>query len=275
MNTSLREALAERIDAVGPARPDLDALVRLGETRLRRRRRTTLATVAAAAVLVAGGGYGVTKLDSDTAVRPAGTSHTTTPQTYRAKGGSDIAPGTYRMPVGVDDTGAAVDANLTFDHVWLGGIYPATGDGTGKFGGVAVYQPLALAAGTGCQSDPPNTQVGQTPHQLAQQLAQLPQSTVIQSPTRMQKFGGAVHLQLRIISHCGSNDWYRVAETPRGDHGITYGFKPRRPVLIDFWVKDVEGTPIVVETWHQDGLSRHTVDQIARTRDSITFVIGR
>jgi hypothetical protein len=54
MNTDLREALAERIDTVGPVRPDLDTLVALGEARLRRRRRSRSVVVGGAIAAVVG-----------------------------------------------------------------------------------------------------------------------------------------------------------------------------------------------------------------------------
>jgi hypothetical protein len=72
MNTSLREALAERIDAAGLPRVDLDLVVSLGEARLlqRRRRRTTAliaCTVAAAAAVVL-----VVRQTPDTSTQPSG-----------------------------------------------------------------------------------------------------------------------------------------------------------------------------------------------------------
>jgi|RhiMetdeSRZDD1v2_1073273.scaffolds.fasta_scaffold39370_4 hypothetical protein len=52
MSTTLREALAARIDQVGPAHPDLDELVGLGERRLRRRRIAVVVASGAAVILV-------------------------------------------------------------------------------------------------------------------------------------------------------------------------------------------------------------------------------
>lgn len=52
MNTTLREALAEQINAIDPAHLDVDELVGLGERRLRRRRLTAAWGAAAAVVLV-------------------------------------------------------------------------------------------------------------------------------------------------------------------------------------------------------------------------------
>jgi hypothetical protein len=52
MTTPLRDALTQRIDRVGPAHPDIEVLVGLGEQRLRRRRLVAVAG-AGAAVAVA------------------------------------------------------------------------------------------------------------------------------------------------------------------------------------------------------------------------------
>jgi hypothetical protein len=64
---------------------------------------------------------------------------------------------------------------------------------------------------------------------------------------------------------------YRVAETVRGGHDITYQ-DAADDVVIDFWVVDLDGVPVVVDMWHEGDASSQLVDQIARTRDSITFV---
>jgi hypothetical protein len=246
------------------------------DDRARQRRRTATAVgVAAAALLIAGAVYGVMESQHEgsgqTAQPPSATAQApsaATPPTY-TNDGARIEPGRYRMVFGMDGNELPMQADLTFGgHTWLADNYPVLAD----MGGVAVYQPLALAAGTGCLSDPPNTDVGDTPQAIAARLAQLPDSTVIQAPAPMQAFGqNTVHLQERIDQHCGA-DVYRVALTMRGGHGISYG-DTTREVLIDFWVMDLSsGDPVVVETWHQAGTPGQLVDQITATRDSIKFV---
>ena len=253
--------------------PDVDRLIRGGRAR-RRRRNVVRFSIAAAlvAVLVGGGVYGVMQIDRGTALEPAPPPSTTSPPSYRDNNGAAIEPGTYRVLVGVDAQGVAINADLTFDSAsWKGGGYPVV-YGMGRAAGVGVYRPTALAAGTGCVSDEPNREVGDTPQPLAQQLSQLPRSTVVQAPAPVQAFGhDAIHLRLRIDNDC--DEFYRVAETVRGDHGITYNHIPEK-VVIDFWVVDIDGVPVVVDMWHEDGASRYLVDLIARTRDSITFVTG-
>jgi hypothetical protein len=254
--------------------PEVDTLTSYDDVERRarhgyRRRSIFIAAAAAVAVLVAGGLYGVTKAHSDTTNQPVHPPSTAAAQAYLDNGATK-APGRYRMLVGVDDSGASITADFTFYDAWEGGGYPVYRTDAGTAGGMAIYQPIALAAGNGCLSDPPSTSIGQTTHQVAKQLARLPQSTVLQSPTTMRAFGQeAVHLRLRVNQERCGHDIYRVAESLRGDHGITYG---PRPVLIDFWVLNLGGIPVVVETWHEDNAPSQMVDQIARTQTSITFV---
>jgi hypothetical protein len=300
IDRQLRAALSDEAERQNAPAPDVARLIHGGQVRQRRRNRARAAwagVVAAASVLVAGGMYAVLNAGAETADLPAHvptvtpSPSTSTPRTYTLNR-SAIEPGTYRMLVGVDANDLPIDADLTFaeqsesgggHRSWRSDNYPVLSDESGHYGGVAVYQPTALAAGTGCLSDKPNTHVGQTPQKLAQQLAQLPHSTVLQSPTPVQAFGHpAVHVQVRITNDC-PNDIYRVAMTLRGGHGISYGHTSQ--TIIDFWVEDVGagrpmvddvgGVPVVVETWHQQGASSQLLDQIASTRDSIRFVTGQ
>jgi hypothetical protein len=176
--------------------------------------------------------------------------------------------------VGVNATGATINASFTADGVgWSSGNYPVVSQYL-SYGGVAAYRPMALAAGSGCSGDAPSQDVGETTQALAQKLARLPQSTVVQPPTPVQAFGhDALHLQLRIATDCPADQGYRVAETPRGSHGISFSDVPK-DVIIDFWVVDLDGAPVAVETWHQDDASSGLVNQIAQARDSITFATG-
>jgi len=273
IDQQLRAALSQEAEMQTAPPPDVDRLIIGGKVRQRRRNRTRVGVAAVVAVLVAGGAYGVTRVGSGgTAVGPAGSpSPTSTPQTYHQTG-TTIQPGTYRLPVGENYAGAAIYANITFDDTaWTSDNYPVLTYQNGN-GGVAVYQPLGLSGGNGClENNKLNTNVGDTPQSLAQQLAQLPQSTVLQAPAPVQAFGhDAIHLQLRIDNNCGAGV-YRVAETIRGGHGITYD--PVQPVVIDFWVLD-QGVPVVIETWHEINAPSWLVDEIAQTKDSVTLETG-
>lgn len=278
----LRAALNLEAEMLDAPRPDVQDLISGGRERRRRRNTTRLGGVAAAVVLVAGGVYGVMQLDpgsassSDVAASPTATSEPpTTSQPVPIDGAALDADTTYRMLVGVGATGETIDVDLTVDGTgWTSGNFPVVSEYL-SYGGVGAYRPMALAAGSGCADDGPSMDVGETTQALAQQLTQLPSSTVVQPPTPVQAFGhDALHLQLRIAADCPDDQGYRVAETPRGSFGINYADVPK-DVVIDFWVVDLDGVPVVVDMWHQDDASSQLVDRIASTRDSITFVTGR
>ena len=148
---------------------------------------------ALAAVLVGGGMYA--------AQRP------TTPQELFTDN-LNLEPGTYRMPVGVDATGVEIVADLTFDGPdWISGPNPTVVAHNGVHehtarGGVGVYTPEALASGSGCTNEATKAPAN-TSQALAEQLAQLPRSTVLQAPTPVQAFGhDTLHLRLRIDQQC-------------------------------------------------------------------------
>jgi hypothetical protein len=69
MTTSLRDALTQRINEVGPAHPDLEELVGLGEQQLRRRRLTAVLGAAVAVIVTVA--VGVTALNGSGTPRPA------------------------------------------------------------------------------------------------------------------------------------------------------------------------------------------------------------
>jgi hypothetical protein len=259
------------LDTLGAAQRLEAGLDRIDRERRHRTWRTVL-TVAAAAVLVAVGVYGVIKMNSETTITPAKTPSTTKAQPYPDNSGT-VTPGTYQLELGRDAAGAAIHADLTFRDSWQDGNYPVLSDAGGTYGGVAVYRPTRLAAGSGCLGGRSSPNVAHTARQLAQRLARLPRSTVVQPPTPVVAFGlHAVHLRLRIDQHCGRGV-YRVAWTSRGGHGISYG-NTSKDVVIGFWVAGMGRTPVVVERWRQVGAPRSLVHQIARTSDSITFGTG-
>jgi hypothetical protein len=277
LDEQLRAALSEEADMQTVPRPDIDELISGGRELRHRRNRGRVAVAAAVAVLLAGGAYGATLIDPTTKAAPADTSkpsRSAGPLSLPISGGSDIEPGTYRMLVGVGASGAALEADLTLDGAgWTDGNYPVVSDGT-HTAGVAVYRPQTLAAGSGCDGDEPRRDVAETAPALAQQLAQLPRSTVVQAATQQRAFGrDTVHLRLRIDDRC-SPDAYRVADAPRGSRGVSYSDE-LTDVVIDFWVVDVDGAPVVVDAWHQDGTPSELVDQIDRTRKSVTFTTGQ
>ena len=115
---------------------------------------------------------------------------------------------------------------------------------SGEFvGGVGVYQPHGLAAGSGCSGDRLDTRPGQGRVRSRRGSSpDLPRSKVLQPLTRVRAFGhDASHVRLRIKDDCPAGQAYRVAETPRGSRGISYSDVPTT-VTVDFWVVDLGTT---------------------------------
>ena len=158
------------------------------------------------------------------------------------------------------------------DLDWDFRALPDRAGGAGPTAGSGSTRPDALALGSGCDHDTANADLPVRPKALAEQLAQLPGSTVVQPVTNTQKLGdGAQHVRLRIADDCPADGGYRVAETPRGSRGISYSNVPTT-VVMDVWVLNLDGVPVVVDTWYQDGASTALVEQITQASDSISFV---
>ena len=276
LDEQLRAALSQEADMQTVPRPDIDELISGGRELKRHRNRGRIGVAAAvAAVLVAGGTYVATLDDPVTKGEPAQTSEpseSAAPQPMSLDGEPGLETGgRYRMLVGGGGSGAALQADVTIEGAgWSNGNFPMVTRGA-THGGVAVYVPQGLAAGSGCESEEPELHVASNVADLAEQLAQLPGSTVVQAATRQKAFGrDAIHLRLRIVDNCPSGSGYRLAETPRGSHGISVS-DIYNEILVDFWVLEVDGVPVVVDVWYQDIASDRVIRQLMRTRDSITF----
>ena len=270
----LRAALNLEAEMREVPQPDLQGLISGGRVRRRRRSAARIGTAAAVAVLVGGGAYGVMQLDSESTGAPEITEEPTQPPTTPSPLSEDrppMEPGTHRLSVGLDAEFEVMEAEVTVDGPgWRNsGGYPLVSEGRSR-AGVGVYQPSAVAGRTGCTSswESQSRDAGETPQDLARQLTRLPRSTVLQPPTPTEAFGrDTIHLKLRINDNCPVPENYQVAE----DRGITYS-NLAQDIVIDFWVLDLGGAPVVVDMWHQSGSSVQLMDRVAQARDSISFV---
>lgn len=284
LDHELRTVLTDEAETVMPPVPDVDGMIRGGQARRRRRSVARAGTAALAAVLVAGGVYGVAQVErEDTGggiATPPSSVPEAAPPPYPADG-SVLAPGTYRKTVGIDETGQSVHADLTFDSEgWDASDQPVKGpdDDSGPYVGVAVLEVQRLPGASGCIGidgpvdlsgfDPAPTTVDA----LAERLAALPDSVVLQSVTSRSAFGhDARHLRLRVdTSGCLGSEAYVLADGPTGPVGISYG--PTRRMAVDLTVVDVDGTPIVVALWNNMNAPWRLVDEGSRLRSSIRFV---
>ncbi len=279
LEQELRAVLSQEAEMTNATRPDVDSMIAGGQDRRRRRNLAWAGGVAAAVVLVGGSIYGVAQAggddgDTKTAAEPTETTGSEQSTVPPYEGEDDrLAPGTYRLPVAVLDNGDEIAADVTFGgEGWESRSNPTVSDDEGV-AGIGVYQPVALAGGSGCSDDPVVTHsLGRTPESLAGQLAGLPRSEVVQPPTPTVAFGlDAVHLRLRIDPDCDVLAAYRPAETAQGPRGMTYT-RLNKVLIVDFWVAEVDGTLVVVDTVRNPDTPPGLVQQAADAADSVTFV---
>jgi len=283
LEEELKAVLSQEAEMRTTPLPDIEAMVNGGESRLRRRNTMRISLAAAAVLLVGGGIYGGTQLgdnddpDSGVTNQPTEPTEAAIPQSWENT--DDEAPveaGTYRVLVGVADVGGTIEADFTIDgEGWQGANWPVA-FAAEDFVGFSVYQPESVAGG--CRMEAGLKDAATAPQQLVQQLIRMPRSEVVQQPARTEAFGGsAVHLRLRIDAACDGDAFYQTAQgwgnrsrgiswfegIPKGDAGM---------VIIDFWVVDVDGTPVVVDRFHSAGAPDDLVAQSTRAVESITFV---
>lgn len=280
LDDDLRSAFSQQAAIRLAPPPDPDGLMRGGRARRRRRDLGRATASAAASLLTLAGGYAVvdavrTAADDAVASRPSSSVPLIPPDDGDRP---RLAPSTYVVRVGTSAHGGRIEAALTLEGAnWSDGDFLLVSERSETvFAGVGVYQPDALAAGTGCLDDPSTTEPAPKGAALARQLTRLPRSTVLEAPTPVRAFGrDAIHLRLRIGVECPY--YYRLAQTSVGDRGITYTAvgAAAKDVLIDFWVLDVAGAVVVVDQWHNLDASSELVAEAARARASIDLTVAR
>jgi hypothetical protein len=279
LEQELRAVLGQAAEMTDASRPDVDSMIAGGQDRRRRRNLAWAGGVAAAVVLVGGSIYGVAQAgrddgDTKTAAEPTETtgSEQSTVPPYDGED-ARLAPGTYRLPVAVLGDGGELFADVTFSgEGWESRSNPTVSDDQGV-ASMGVYQPVALAGGSGCSDDPVVTHsLGRTPESLAGQLTGLPRSEVVQPPTPTVAFGlDAVHLRLRIDPDCDVLAAYRPVQTAWEPRGMSYT-RANKVLIVDFWVVEVDGILVVVDTVSNPDTPTGLVQQAADAAGSVTFV---
>jgi hypothetical protein len=280
LEEELRAVLSQEAEMRTTPTPDIEGMVNGGESRLRRRNTMRVGLAAAVVLLVGGGIYGATQL-GDNDARDTGVTNQPSPPAGAAipRSWLDVADiegpieaGTYRTFVGSAEDGGSIEADFTIDgEGWEGSNYPLAYGGE-AFAGLGVYQPHSVAGG--CRMGAGLKEAATEPQQLVQQLVRMPRSEVVQQPAPTEAFGGsAVHLQLRIDAACDGGAAYMVEGggrgisyfdgSPQGDEGM---------VIIDFWVVNVDGIPVIVDRFHLEDAPDDLVAQSTRAVESIAFV---
>lgn len=148
MNTTLRDALAEQIDEVGPAHLDVDELVGLGERRLRRRRLTAALGSAAAVVLVVAVAFGTAALNRSAEPGPTDPPNTdhqkTDDQNTPNESNAQARPIVYSDDVAFD--GPPIGSFIGTLHVGNREVEIDQKVGVRNWGGIAVTDAGAVYA---------------------------------------------------------------------------------------------------------------------------------
>lgn len=281
LDEELRMAFTREAEGRTAPPPDLVGMISGGRARRRRRTAARFGALAAATVLVGSATYAVLQVDLSgprSEQGPAGTpspSIDSTSLPLADQGRRWLDPGPLRFWVGTDASGDAIEADVVVaGRQWESADFAKLGDRAGtSYVGFGVYRPRGLAAGTGCVDDA-STSPATTVDGLAGQLARLPRSEVLLAPAPTRAFGyDALHLRLRVDADCRL--YYRVAAAQSGDRGITYPGVDNVvvDVVIDFWVVDLDGTPVVVDQWRNVDAPEGIVDRATRTRESVTLVV--
>jgi hypothetical protein len=281
LDEQLRAALAAEAEVRTASPPDVHSLISGGRRRRRRRTMARTGVVAAAVAVIGGAAYGVTLIDpandgSNPGIVDRPSEATSAPSTSALQDGSagPVEPGTHRIFVGLDAAGDRIEAQMTVSGPgWASGDSPVLRDGD-HAAGVGLHRPDRVATGSGCTGDWQGRDAAQTVRGLARQLARLPMGTVLRPPTTTEAFGhDGLHLRLRIGDGCPVDEWYVVLHAALGERGISYGDVPTE-VVIDFWIVDLDGTPVVVDLWRNIDSPQTLVDRATRARESISFVPG-
>ena len=292
LDEDLRTTLVTESERREPPLVDLAGMMTRG--RARRRRGTVLRVGMVAAVVALTGGVAFALAQGDRAAPEpvAPPTPDATPLLTGCAADGCVEPGSYRVRLGADEDAFPVRATLTVEADRWGpyGAEPTTNriSQPGTTGAVVftVYEPTALAGPRPCDAeDTRELAPGASVDEVARRLARLPQFDVVGGTTQVPAFGHeTLHLQVRA-------DRIRCTEQQGGDkEGLAQynvadivkaqvpgawedsDIYPGQPVLIDFWVLDVGGHNIVVESRQEGSPTKQMIEQLDQVRGSLTFV---
>ena len=270
LDKQLREVLSEEGDSRTPPLPDLDRLISGGRTRKRRRTMNRAGAALASLVVIGGTAYGLVHADLRSSAGDPDTAGQ--PSVTEDPGRTPIEPGTYTYAAGLTIAGAPIDFDVTLGGTgWVRSDLPVLVDGS-HAAGTGAYRPERVASEGACSGAWQGRSASQTLRGLARQLTRLPAGTVLEPPTPARVRGhDALHLSMRIRTLCRASDYYVVSNSESVERGISYTTL-HTDVSIEFWVVDLDGTPVVVDLWHDVDAPQELVDRAVNARESITFL---
>ena len=273
--------LAEQVD---PPEVDLDAV----RSQAHANRRRTLALAVAAAVVAVGlAAIPLLAAGRGTATpEPAASPRSEIIRTLRDSNCAMdrcLKPNTYAIPLGGDSSQHRLRARLEVRSEGWEARYDAHRiSQTNAEGAVVltVYQPDAFAGPQPCGVHGAGTTVAPeaTMDDVARLLTTLPQFAVLEGPRALPAFGRDTRYVKvradRVSCTMVRGARYQLADIYWGDgfdSGGESAIEPGRPVLIEFWVLELEGKPVVVEARQEGRPESAMIDRLDQVRQSLTF----
>lgn len=283
----LTDAARHVVDRVDPPEVDLEAV----RSRARANHRRTVA-LAVAAALVAIGLAGTSLLASGretTAPQPAVSPKGQIVLTLRntnCVAGRCLQARAYGIPLGRDAAGDRLRAKVTVPTDGWEGTWDGHRISRASAGGAAVlsvYQPHGFAAQQPCGQDVTTKLATEaTMDDVVHDLTTLPQFDVVDGPRARPAFGHDTrYLKVRANRlTCPSlrGARYQLADIYWGEgeeSGGESAIEPGRAVVIEFWVLETGGKPVVVEARQEGAPGAALVHQLDQLRGSLTFGIRR
>lgn len=285
----LTDAAHHVADRVDPPEVDLDAI----RTRAHAsRRRTAAVTLTVAALTAALVGIPLLAGHKSSTLRPAAPPTSavirTLPQSSCAVPSRCLTPGLYSVGLGRDLDGQSRSATLAIPGFgWASDGFLHRVSRRSEAGAVVlnVYQPDEIAGAEPC-GVAALTRVARdaTMDDVAGLLTTLPQFAVVEGPRALPAFGRDTrYLQLRadrISCPPVEDGQYNLANIYGGPSGLELGdadsdIDPDQPVLIEFWILDLDGTAIVVEARQEGRPETAMIQRLDEVRERLTFAVGQ
>jgi hypothetical protein len=282
----LTDAARHVADQVDPPEVDLDAVRGRAHASRRRTAAVTLTVAALTAALV---GIPLLTGPKSSTLRPAAPPTGAVIRTL-PESNCDVpclAPGVYSVGLGQDLDGQPRSAELTIPGFgWTSDGFVHRVSRRSEAGAVVlnVYQPDEFAGAEPCEAMVmTDVAPDATMDDVARLLTTLPQFAVVDGPRAVSAFGrNTRYLRLRadrISCHAVEGAQYNLANI-YGGSGDDVGdadsdIDPDQPVLIEFWIVDLDGTAIVVEARQEGRPETAMIRRLDQVREQLTFVIGQ
>ena len=246
--------------------------------------------LAVAAAIIAVGLAGIPLLAAGrdtTAPQPAVTPRSEILRTLRdsdCAAGRCLRPNNYSIPLGQRLSGERLRARMTVRgegweaEGWLHRVSRADAGGTVV---LSVYQPHEFAGPQPCEPDGATRGVAPdaTVDDVVRLLTTLPQFAVAEGRARSRR-SAVPHATCRsgptdsaALRSMRGTTWRTSTGGTAFEPDFESHIDPDQPVLIEFWVLELEGKPVVVEARQEGTPTEALIQKLDQVRESLTFGI--